>query len=429
MKLQFVLSEEERNRIRIMRETALKKKHQKLVNNSHRNPENATSVDSQRSQNKMVNEETGSASIPVSFFKNIKFDMEEKEGEPPTLKQMIPNDTDRKERNPLDVTKSGLAEKISQLASPVVSGTSSMSKLSSLSRQLEPTLLLKDKAAPSKQAAEEANKLKQQNPLEKTPTNVRKVINALETSLTQDIKPNSKSSWMKPQPSSIGMDSSFKSSLINEMKKGKDKSVAGKTIKLSLTEELRQTPTEKRKQIGLNKPSHTSASSHNSSNVKELSPEKTENSKTDADLKNKFKVLQKEVDVKQVHIRGASSNKLKHRACQDGKYYTSESSGLWVFPDEGKPLCITAGGKRVMDLMGSWWIQSNINQQETSAPETIGENHVCRDTVNDGGKPSRNAESLADVESTRGAIGQVIRAAITVGFAALVLLTREQKNR
>lgn len=60
-----------------------------------------------------------------------------------------------------------------------------MSKLSSLSRQLEPTLLLKDKAAPSKQAAEEANKLKQQNPLEKTPTNVRKVINALETSLTQ----------------------------------------------------------------------------------------------------------------------------------------------------------------------------------------------------------------------------------------------------
>lgn len=126
----------------VQRETALKKKHQKLVNNSHRNPENATSVgsilnheflgkiliiqirerieernvflliliiftfserlsfvdvmsgpssqDSQRSQNKMVNEETGSASIPVSFFKNIKFDMEEKEGEPPTLKQMIP---------------------------------------------------------------------------------------------------------------------------------------------------------------------------------------------------------------------------------------------------------------------------------------------------------------------------------------------------
>lgn len=39
--------------------------------------------------------------------------------------------------------------------------------------------------------------------------------------------------------------------------------------------------------------------------------------------------------------------------------------------------------------------------------EPFFQNHVCRDTVNDGGKPSRNAESLADVESTRGAIGQV----------------------
>ncbi|TYI17265.1 hypothetical protein ES332_A07G011400v1 [Gossypium tomentosum] len=42
MKLQFVLSEEERQRIRVMREAALKKKHEELCNSGHGSPERAS---------------------------------------------------------------------------------------------------------------------------------------------------------------------------------------------------------------------------------------------------------------------------------------------------------------------------------------------------------------------------------------------------
>ncbi|KAK9275503.1 hypothetical protein L1049_022770 [Liquidambar formosana] len=51
-------------------------------------------------------------------------------------------------------------------------------------------------------------------------------------------------------------------------------------------------------------------------------------------------------------IRRASNDKLKSVAYSEDRCSSFESSGTWIFPVEGRPLCVTTGGKQVMDLIG-----------------------------------------------------------------------------
>lgn len=52
-------------------------------------------------------------------------------------------------------------------------------------------------------------------------------------------------------------------------------------------------------------------------------------------------------------IQRDSPHKLNSVVQFDDNYCSFESSGGWIFPDEPRKLCVTTGGKNVMDLLES----------------------------------------------------------------------------
>lgn len=101
--------------------------------------------------------------------------------------------------------------------------------------------------------------------------------------------------------------------------------------------------------------------------------------------KNSFNVVPKEVsDLRRASIfekaafsgrKASNDHKLNSAAFWNDDRFSVASSGLWIFPDEAKCLCITSGGKKVMDLLGDIWTDTNTHQRKmgTYEPEDVGE--------------------------------------------------------
>ncbi|KAF2302694.1 hypothetical protein GH714_001188 [Hevea brasiliensis] len=143
MKLQFVLNEEDRQRIRIMRESALRKKHDELLNSELRSPTHATTVGSNVAPSLMFNHDVSGKSGPKdvegTHFTN-------------------------------DPSRIIYSEEASFLGS---SGSVVAAK----------------NQAPAELKADEANDPEKRSPLEKTPGKIRNMISAFENSLNQDMRP------------------------------------------------------------------------------------------------------------------------------------------------------------------------------------------------------------------------------------------------
>ncbi|KAL4302677.1 hypothetical protein GQ457_10G001010 [Hibiscus cannabinus] len=143
MKLQFVLSEEEHRRIRIMRETALKKKHEELCDSDHGSPKSSSVCYSEVSGSPESSFQSGllaGEASPVSLLSNnledAKFGVDDRNRSYPIQKQ---RNTD------------------------------------SVSPELE-----------------KANTSKKQGPAVKAHSNIRKMISAFEGGLNQDVKSSTK---------------------------------------------------------------------------------------------------------------------------------------------------------------------------------------------------------------------------------------------
>lgn len=65
----------------------------------------------------------------------------------------------------------------------------------------------------------------------------------------------------------------------------------------------------------------------------------------------------------EVDRKGTSSNKLKYENWKD-IHYSSKCPGTWMSHTESRSLCITAGGKHLMDLMGICHAEVEIHQGE-----------------------------------------------------------------
>ncbi|XP_018845825.1 uncharacterized protein LOC109009661 isoform X6 [Juglans regia] len=323
MKLQFVLNEDERNRIRMMRESALKMKHDELLKRSIHSPKSDTtaggnvalSLDlSNEASAVSVKEEASKACLvsnPINFSEVEKSGSESIKGIHPDQNQSTSNDADQYEElllampasqgvdvHLIEVSHRETMEENESRTLPAEFPTRAICSVGVLS--VESGL---DVAATSNSISHDleetmAHSHQKQTQPGKTRSNVRKMISAFEGSLSQDMW-----SQVKPPPTEFQSSKSIteaplKSQHLNKAKtritKAED-SIPGRPTNPFLAEELKHGPTYFRKreeQISL----LGHKSSQDSCQLEELNNDKFQIIGTMPSLENKFKAVNKEVD-------------------------------------------------------------------------------------------------------------------------------------
>ncbi|KAG2718184.1 hypothetical protein I3760_03G208200 [Carya illinoinensis] len=450
MKLQFVLSEEERNRIRMMRESALKMKHDELLKHSIHSPKSDTSTDSNVAlsldlsieASVSVKEEASKACLvsnPVIFREVEKSGSESIKGIHLDQNQSTPNDADQYEELlsampasqgvDIHLTEVSYREPVEENESKtlpaeyptraicfdgvlsVESGLDIAATSNSISHDLEETM---------------SHSHQKRTQLRKTRSNVRKMISAFESSLSQDMQ-----SQVKPPPTEFQ------------------------------SEELKHGPTYIRKreeQISL----LGHKSSQESWQLEELNNKKFQIIGTMPNLENEFKAVHKEVDKEEEKSHqdsmqtstsetptvsgrmldehsGASRHRLESVEYNVKKHSLFESSGVWIFPVEARRLCVMTGGTKMIDLMGGYSMEPEVHQGKLnlSMGDNVEEHSVDAGIavkVNKDEKTChkiRNSkhEKSENIETSGGPVGQVVKVAIMIGFGLLVLLTSQKNNR
>ncbi|ESR64696.1 hypothetical protein CICLE_v10010605mg, partial [Citrus x clementina] len=437
LRLQFILTEDERYRIRIMRESALRKKHDEL---SSSNPTSPESVGSNAEASLFLHQQV---SVSQGFDVHLT-----------------------------DVNNRGLIEKVgTQTPRDDVSVRAVGSKeASSLSKSSELKVAAKNKLIARK--LEEAGSInrEKQSPAEKIPSNVRNMINAFESSLSQDIRPYIKPAPAKSQLRKISSEASLTSLSADEFKTEQIKPAAlmsGRIKTPFLTGEFQQATMHtraKEDQLGYVK-AFDGYTAHQGTRQFGLSPVdvRTEVKNPDMSDKNSSEGLMRESTGKAAtvsgrmvdeHIRrqhpgklllneqqsggkssikesmkgvrqeyslevdskGTSINKLKYKENWKDIHYSSNCPGTWMFPTGSRNLCITAGGKHLIDLMGICHAEVEIHREEKfPAPENVEKSSTrpgCNkgNEVDESSKKARKPELVnsEDNENSRGAVGQVL---------------------
>ncbi|XP_042972545.1 uncharacterized protein LOC122304372 isoform X10 [Carya illinoinensis] len=490
MKLQFVLSEEERNRIRMMRESALKMKHDELLKHSIHSPKSDTSTDSNvalsldlsiEASAVSVKEEASKACLvsnPVIFREVEKSGSESIKGIHLDQNQSTPNDADQYEELlsampasqgvDIHLTEVSYREPVEENESKtlpaeyptraicfdgvlsVESGLDIAATSNSISHDLEETM---------------SHSHQKRTQPRKTRSNVRKMISAFESSLSQQ----DMQSQVKPPPTEFQSGQSIteaplKSQHLNKGKKRSTKaedSISGRPTNPFLAEELKHGPTYIRKreeQISL----LGHKSSQESWQLEELNNKKFQIIGTMPNLENEFKAVHKEVDKEEEKSHqdsmqtstsetptvsgrmldehsGASRHRLESVEYNVKKHSLFESSGVWIFPVEARRLCVTTGGTKMIDLMGGYSMEPEVHQGKLnlSMGDNVEEHSVDAGIavkVNKDEKTChkiRNSkhEKSENIETSGGPVGQVVKVAIMIGFGLLVLLTSQKNNR
>ncbi|KAG8657033.1 hypothetical protein MANES_03G033100v8 [Manihot esculenta] len=383
MKLQFVLSEEERHRIRIMRESALRKKHSELLNK-----EGTHSVHNQTNPN-----DTDRLEDPSSAFSSsAKFDVDQQKGSTSTP--------------------------IRNIHSEEASGFGSSGSVIAAKNQ-----------APAKLKVYEANDTQKQSTTEKTPSKIRNMISAFENSLNQ----SSKSIRREDQTGGIralaGSTSSLEAGRLKKLRAGHIQN-EGTTVDLKGKVEAMYKVDIQEVKTSSEKLARTSIGERASVSGRMLIEKGTQVlSNLFAGRRNSGGNSLKIEQNKGKEIQPKGSQDAKIQANLGDEPHSSEGYGAWIFPDGGKRMCITTGGKQIMDLMGSFHAESKSQQGKMNYP--IVENEI-EEKEGDKTSPSKKhtesvTEGSTDAETSRGSVGQVMRVVIMVGFATLVFFTRQRK--
>ncbi|XP_050270234.1 uncharacterized protein LOC126714234 isoform X3 [Quercus robur] len=534
MKLQFVLSEEERSRIRMMRESALKKKQDELLNSSIRTSQGATTAcssvasslgfrhelsDSQRSllQTEGVSVKEVASKVvskPLSFCKGEKSGAESIKGIHHDQKQLTPLNRYEEISSTISapqgvdvhLSHKELVERNESKSLPADFPTEAISsnETSLLLGGSRLDVAASNNSIPHNLGEDRGHNIQKQSQLGKSPRNVKNMISAFESGLAQDMRSPIKSPPTRSQSNKSRIE--LKSQHLNEGKTQitkTEQSISGRVINLFLAEELQHTPTDIRKrgeQINLFGASDRSKLSQDTGQLEELNTEKFQILGTNSSLKNKFNVVQKEVareeekshqdlmristtetatvswrildeysgghplslftgkqdscgnpvieesrreiqftNLQEFNIQGASTHKLESvHYCEDN-HYLFKSSGAWIFPDEARRLCVTTGGKKVMDLMGGCSTKPKVHQGNVnlSMQENMEKHSVDARTVIKADKDKKDCQKIVkskpenseDIETSGGPVGQAIKVAIMLGFGILVLLTRKRNYR
>ncbi|CAA0842084.1 Unknown protein [Striga hermonthica] len=118
---------------------------------------------------------------------------------------------------------------------------------------------------------------------------------------------------------------------------------------------------------------------------------------------------------------------------KEGRYSPCLDSGTWIFADNTRRLCVTTAGKQGMRIVGCNHTEAKAR---SSGSEVIQDKNAMNRAECKSGKkedkvfepPGSECGSSPD-DSSNSRIGQVVKIAVILGFGVFVLLTRQKKPR
>ncbi|XP_062091020.1 uncharacterized protein LOC133797205 isoform X2 [Humulus lupulus] len=399
MKLQFVLNEAERNRIRIVRESAVKKKR-------------GEPLDCRTSSVAVPTDDSSQVASPVWHMISSDKNKETSLAIPSTQR--------------VDVHLSKLDQRESN---EKVEAQSLSSKA--------PTRAVSSNEPSSMKSSEPNSSRGRRGSLERIPS-VKKIISAFETNVDQDMRPQIKSPPEKLLENKIGLDLKESKTVMNM------KTVQG-TEKLEELSTMKGTNTS---QNGLLKLVHKEVALKEEVSHEDLirtsnfaTPSAAERmpyqhgpkSQHDGDKQNSggsSVVEDSEAELSLEHSQ-SSTHDMTSVAGYENMGDSFKGSDVWIFPDQVRRFCVTTGGKKLMDFRGGYSIRPEDHKEKMnfSTPEKPKEDGGIGSEVDRSKKTHKGRELKAnseEVKSTTGPVGQVMKVAIMVGFGVLVLFARQK---
>ncbi|KAJ0261544.1 Uncharacterized protein HA466_0046450 [Hirschfeldia incana] len=380
LKMEFVLSEEDRNRIRFLRQSALKKKHKELVGGSSFTKSKSIASDLS-SLSPLQTRDTVAASRKTTLALSPETELKTSADREPVSSNLITWKAGVK----------GITEK--KKSQPSSSDVSLSKKLPEVKKLESVSLVKQEDKGLSKQENIPNRKPMRRSLSETNLSNVRKMISTFEVKVTQDTKLQTG----KSQPESCKDVKSQPESSVN-IEKPEERKInpegMEKTVSRDASETCDDLVTVSREETSL-----------------VIEEKSLEESTRRSDLLNKQRRKRSLV----VEVNNGEKKENKPVCLKDSHLENARGSRLWIFPDEAK------------DVLQK--------KTEESKKENTGERGLsCRSiekmTINnwksiERSKKQKSQSSSADSESSRGPVGQVMRALIVVGFAGLVFLTRK----
>ncbi|XP_031387701.1 uncharacterized protein LOC116200886 isoform X2 [Punica granatum] len=385
LKMQFVLSEEEQSRIRMMRLSALKKKHGDLINDSSKGPDKATDIGRD-------------AATALLCTRGVSVSRQKAEASAAESESTEVLDKREKISPPEAATRRGLHGEKASSSTSVSKPPATFAKSFMISH--------------SKAEQGAARNTETKGMQEKTPSNVRKMISAFETSLAQDKRPRIKPPPTKPKLTKNEME------VLPSNEQSKERATAVCSI-----DSLQNQHSAVHEKAGRVEETESAIISGRT-----LSGEPRDGRQS---WKAQALSSDKNEEMKLLSYHGNMED------------YSSEGSRQWMFLDEPSNFCVTTGGKKMMHLMEGQMIRTGNCQEKKSimTPNTLEKlvgvvsrsdiemNNREQDKASASRQRKPESSRKADADPSGGPLGQVMKIAIMVGFGALVLFTRQGMNR
>ncbi|XP_048431588.1 uncharacterized protein LOC103951948 isoform X3 [Pyrus x bretschneideri] len=489
MKLQFVLNEEERNKIRMMRESAVKKKQGELINSSPNSVQSTLSAGVNVASSLYLREEISDRNEETLSAINLHQSVEL-----PVNESYEGRFVEKAEAKPLPANVESTATSADK-TSIVLRGSQSTAGATNRPNLLEDRLRNPEK----------------QGPIKKTPSSVKKMISAFESGSAEDMRPQIKPPPIQDRSNKIKTGAPLESHNLEEHKNvistETAESISKAVVNPFRSGDLNIRPTSGEKsgeQISLPGASDAIKSSHPTgikNKIKQLEVHQVVDIKKGNFPKNfvkpstfetvqvSDKILGKhrhepsdiprgkrhsggihgieesrvqvssrncqitdvqgasdsanactsEANLEDRHIRGDTGPNVctSVAKCKD-RHDPLERSGAWIFPDAAIHFCITTSGTNMMDSRGGCRENPSIHQKMNfSLPQNVEEvlnfsaellYNVDRNEENQR-RRSRVETSSEEAGTFGGAVGQAVKVAVVIGFGTLVLLTRQRTNR
>ncbi|XP_022999457.1 uncharacterized protein LOC111493817 isoform X1 [Cucurbita maxima] len=452
LQFQFALSEDDRSRIRMMRETVLRRKHVERhdsnLKNSGSNLASSFNLNRELSDSQKCLIQIGDLSAKEAAHQSPSASNQNIPDEIPVTEKTnkirldriqplsVENDADRSKDNPsaiplmqeVEVNKpkvnnTVLVDRMRMQSTPAIRPSPTSSEENLVHYRSSELSNSPSKGEEKTDASEAAPSRR------RTPGNVKNVISAFESSLTQSTKPrikptrNAQPNVVEKQPSS-------------EVNQSKDNSkptwsqaTTGPPLAGELTHDLANTKQKEQKRKFFEASDGTKSlklkGKKNQVGEENLSGKECD----DIDAKND-ESYQKSVPEKPDYDRNSVTGESVSRV--EDEQIPSKRSGGWIFRDERRRLCVTTGGDHMLDLVGGGRTsytfirkgEMKISTEEnrgTSEPKANGGNHEHQKMI----KP-KNSD---DVKHSGGPLANALKVAVMLGLGTLVLLTRQRKKK
>ncbi|KAG6424103.1 hypothetical protein SASPL_114515 [Salvia splendens] len=461
LKLDFTLSQDERNRIRVMRESAMKKKLEanpsinlrflEAVASSSMKDELQISastkgfVEIDITTPKVEASQAGSsltaaASSSASLFSHQM-------GKEPVVDIAIPNATDGIQDTPSSPVEHEINVESAQVSNekieaPRIASVRSESKDGPSSDLPRSSISEKNSMIASKlQDDLLVQKPQKQVPVRKTPSNVRKMISAFETVQVQEVKSMKRAASV---PSQLNISS--KERLLEDRVSPAEQTstdskdpnlrnlhkqptmVSGKVLSKCEPSQVENSSVDIRRQLAsetatISGRTDEEQSQHSFSRLVKSSAAEGSGRGRGTGLKNSSTI----------NAQVASNLKRKTLDYYNKEEYDSaQTSGMWIFPDNTSRLCITTACEQDMKIVGHYNNKAKTHQANSISSEK--QKNSMHEKEQQMGKNSKklfhqpeSGSSGSPSDSFNGLVRQVIKVAAIVGFGVLVLMTRQKE--